>query len=137
MPFDLPAIGDVHSASAARAKAARGASNYLSGLAAEDAVAAAYSAKGATLLARRWRGQRGEVDLIVKQGAEIVFVEVKAGPTLDAAAARLTSSQLARIATSAEEFVDTLPSGQLTPVRIDGALVDASGRIEILENVLL
>ena len=51
-------------------------------------------------------------------------------------AARLGPRQLGRIARSAEAFLGGEPRGTDTPARIDVALVDGSGRLEILENVL-
>lgn len=34
-------------------------------------------AEGMVVLDRNWRGQAGEVDIILRDGAEVVFVEVK------------------------------------------------------------
>jgi len=50
------------------------------------------------------------------------------------AAEHLTERQMARIYGAASEFIGNEPAGQLTPCRIDVALVDGQGRIEILEN---
>ena len=41
---------------------------------------------------------------------------------------------MARIYASAADFLSGEPDGQLTPSRFDVALVDGTGRIEILEN---
>jgi putative endonuclease len=51
---------------------------YRHGLAAEIAAAALLSFKGYRLLARRYRTPLGEIDLIVKRGGLVAFVEVKA-----------------------------------------------------------
>lgn len=48
------------------------------GHAAEDAVAAYLERRGCHVLTRNFRGRRGEIDLIVRDGAELAFVEVKA-----------------------------------------------------------
>lgn len=45
---------------------------------AELAVAAYLERRGCQVLTRNFRGRRGEIDLIVRDGTEIVFVEVKA-----------------------------------------------------------
>jgi putative endonuclease len=41
------------------------------------------------------------------------------------------AGQIARIFSTVEEFVAGEPKGQLTDVRIDLALVDGQGRIEV------
>ena len=110
---------------------------YFSGLHAEDQVARIYVSRGAKELERRWRGKSGEVDLIFCLGDEVVFVEVKTSKTHDRAAARLTQRQLARVCNAAAEYLDGMPKGGLTPMRVDAALVDQLGQTEILENVLL
>lgn len=111
-----------------------GRTNYHAGLAAEDQVAQLYDRSGQTIIARRWRGPGGEIDLIAQSGAEIIFVEVKKARSHAIAAERVTQRQMARIYASAECFLGGQPAGQNTPVRFDVALVDGTGRIEVLEN---
>ncbi|MDZ4096887.1 MAG: YraN family protein [Paracoccaceae bacterium] len=108
--------------------------SYRSGLAAEDAVARLYSRSGRPIAATRWRGQSGEIDLIARDGAEVIFIEVKKAATHALAAARLSSRQMGRIYASAAEFLAGEPAGQNTDSRFDVALVDALGRIEIVPN---
>ncbi len=93
-----------------------------------------YEQQGYSVAARRWRGDGGEIDLIFRQGAALVFVEVKQSKTTARAAARITPAQIERIYASAGQFLDTEPAGQLTESRFDVALVDGSGQIEIIEN---
>lgn len=113
-----------------------GAVAYHSGLAAEDQVLGRYLAAGRSLLARRWRGPSGEIDLIVRDGASVVFVEVKRADTFARAAERLTPRQMARIWNAASEFLAGEPAGQDTDIRFDVALVDGQGRIDIIENAI-
>lgn len=112
----------------------RGQRNYLSGLAAEDAIARDYQRRGYVLAARRWRGPGGEIDLILRNQDEVVFVEVKQSRSLHQASHRITPRQIARTCLSAEAFLSGEPSGTLTPVRFDAALADASGEFHIIEN---
>jgi putative endonuclease len=108
--------------------------NYHAGLSAEDQVAQLYDRSGRTVVARRWRGPGGEIDLIARDGAEVIFIEVKKARSHAAAAERVTARQMARIYASAECFIGGEPAGAHTSVRFDVALVDGVGRIEVLEN---
>jgi len=107
---------------------------YHAGLAAEGIVERHYVTRGLTLLKRRWRGPGGEIDLIFADGDAIIFVEVKASRTLAQAAERVTLRQANRIAISATAFLDTQPMGGLTDMRMDVALVDRTGAVDIVEN---
>lgn len=111
-----------------------GAVSHQAGLAAEEQVARLYSRTGRVIAARRWRGQAGEIDLIVRDGAEVIFIEVKKSASHALAAEHLTPRQMQRIYASASEFLSGEPRGQDTEARFDVALVDAVGRIEIIEN---
>ncbi|PPB79929.1 putative endonuclease [Albidovulum inexpectatum] len=97
---------------------------------------AAYVARGCKVLDRRWRGKSGEIDLILADDDGVVFVEVKQASTVEAAAERLQPRQVKRILAAAEEYVARLPTGLATNMRLDLALVDRSGRIELREAAL-
>ncbi len=122
----------------------RGALAHQAGRLAEAQVARHYAARGMTVLATRWRGRGGEIDLILRdgeggadgRGAGLVFVEVKKARDLAAAAQRLRPAQMARLQAAAAEFLGGQPAGLDTPARIDVALVDAQGRVEVIENAL-
>jgi putative endonuclease len=118
----------------ARNRASRGRMNYHAGLAAEEAVARMYEDRGVAICARRWRGLTGEVDLVGREGDQVIFVEVKQSRTHDLAASHISPAQIARIFVTVDEFLAGEPKGLLTDVRIDLALVDGQGRIEVVEN---
>ncbi|RVV97417.1 hypothetical protein EKE94_12750 [Mesobaculum littorinae] len=111
--------------------------SYHAGLAAEDQVAAHYTARGHRIAGRRWRGRSGEIDLIARDGDDVVFIEVKASRSHAAAAARVSPRQIERIFAAAGEYLAGEPAGQNTPARFDVALVDRTGRIDICENAFL
>lgn len=113
-----------------------GKTAYHAGLAAEKSVARNYGRQGYALIAQRWRGTGGEIDLIVQQGDCFVFVEVKKSKSFSQAALRITPRQKNRIFAAASEFVSDQPQGLLSEMRFDVGLVDSAGRIEIIENAL-
>lgn len=128
MPFDF--VADP----VRRNRSERGLANYHSGHAAESSVARHYEDRGIRICAKNWRGITGEIDLIGRQGAEVIFVEVKQSRTHDLAASHLSRAQIGRIFATVDEFLAGEPKGLLTDVRIDLALVDGQGRIEVVEN---
>ncbi len=111
-----------------------GSRSYHAGLVAEALVERLYERSGRQICARRWRGSCGEIDLIARDGAEVIFIEVKQSSSHAQAAQHLTPRQMARIYGAAGEFIGGEPAGKLTPVRFDVALVDGRGQIEIVEN---
>lgn len=114
----------------------KGRTGYRAGLAAEDIVERHYAGLGLSPCARRWRGQGGEIDLVLRDGDGLVFVEVKKSRSFAQAALGMTSRQAARIVMAAAEFAGSEPKGELTPMRFDLALVDQSGAVRILENAI-
>ena len=110
--------------------------SYLAGLSAEDIVARRYEDAGRRIVARRWRGTSGEVDLIAKDGEGFIFIEVKKSRSHRQAAARLSRCQMNRIYGSASEFLSGQPNGQNTDTRFDVALVDAGGAVALVENAI-
>lgn len=118
------------------ARQSRGATAYHAGRAAEAAVEALYVRAGQPVVARRWRGSGGEIDLIAQDGAGFIFIEVKKSRSHAEAAEHLSRAQISRIFGAATEFVEKSPLGQMTDMRFDVALVDSVGRIEVLQNAM-
>jgi putative endonuclease len=98
------------------------------GLSAESRAAAFLVAKGFRILARRWRSPVGEIDIVARRRSLLVFVEVKARPSLDEAAESVTPRQKRRIAAAAEAWLALRPDGSVQDVRFDAMLV-APGRV--------
>lgn len=111
--------------------------SYHAGLAAEDQVAHRYERDGQKVVNRRWRGQGGEIDLILQDGATVIFVEVKRAATHAAALARVSARQIQRIFDTAGEYLATMPAGLLTETRFDVVTVDAHGTIQRHKNALI
>ncbi len=110
--------------------------SYHAGLSAEAAIADHYTRQGLPIIAERWRGQVGEIDLIAQDGAALILIEVKKSRSFARAAERLSQAQLSRIWATAAEFAATQPRGQNTDMRLDVALVDGKGAFRIIENVV-
>jgi putative endonuclease len=101
---------------------------FRTGISAESRAAALLIAKGFRILARRWRSPVGEIDIIARRRALLVFVEVKARETLDDAAWSVTERQRARIIAAAEVWLARFPDERIRDIRFDAMLV-APGRI--------
>lgn len=84
--------------------------------------------KGYRILARRFSSPVGEVDVVAKKGRALIFVEVKARPTLDLAAESIRHSQRARIVRGAEAFLSRHPHFVDHYIRFDAVLI-APGRL--------
>lgn len=114
-----------------------GTVSYHAGFVAEDLVARDYERRAVAVAFRRWRGQSGEIDLILRDQGTVVFVEVKKSKNFERAALRLSARQRARILNAATEFLSDEPNGQLTDVRFDLAMVDATGAVNVIENAFI
>lgn len=112
----------------------RGQRAYHSGRSAELSVARHLEGSGLVLLAERWRGKGGEVDLILREGDIYVFVEVKKARSFDAALHSLREVQMVRIHAAVSEYLAQTPLGQLSEVRFDLALMDETGQIRIIRD---
>ena len=114
-----------------------------------EALAARYlQHAGYSILDRNWRCPQGEIDLVARDGPELVFVEVKTrsslafGHPLEA----ITATKLARLRRLAAAWCEAHP-GRHDSIRIDavgiiipagagaGAGADADIEIEHLERV--
>ena len=134
LPLPAPVTAFVPRPAVRDARRMRGRRNYLSGLAAESAVEQRYALRGHVVLARRWRGSHAEIDLILRDGSAVVFVEVKKSRSFERALLSLGRAQRARIAGAAAEFLGRMSLDQMTEMRFDLALMNEAGDIEIIEN---
>jgi len=112
----------------------RGLTAYHGGAAAEEIVARTYGAAGYAVLKRRWRGQGGEIDLILGRNDVTIFVEVKKSVTFASAITQLRPRQIARLCASAEDYMGSHAHVGAVECRFDVALVNGAGQVEIIEN---
>jgi putative endonuclease len=76
---------------------------------AETLAAVALVAKGYRILARRYLVKGGEIDIIARRGDTIVFVEVKARPTLAEAYCAIDHAKRRRISRAARVWLVANP----------------------------
>jgi putative endonuclease len=100
------------------------------GVTAESRAAAYLAGCGYTIAARRFKSPVGEVDIVARRGAELVFVEVKARRRLDDAAWSLTPRQQKRIVAAAEAWLADHPDDGACDIRFDVILVARTGRTQ-------
>jgi putative endonuclease len=96
---------------------------FRTGISAEARAAAWLMAKGYRILAKRFRTPYGEIDLVARRRNLIVFVEVKARPSLDDAAYAVTVRQQARIIAAAQGWLMAHPEHAEFDMRFDAVLI--------------
>lgn len=96
---------------------------YRHGLAAELLAAALLMLKGYRVLARRYRTPLGEIDLIVKRGRLVAFVEVKARPTVVDALESVGREAERRIVGAADLWLAKHPDAAGLDLRYDMVLI--------------
>lgn len=114
--------------SGTRARDGKRQAAFRLGVSAEGRAALLLAAKGYRELARRWKSPVGEVDLVMRRGRLLVFVEVKARPRLDDAAWSVLPRQKQRIVAAAEAWLAAHPEHAGYDIRFDAVLV-APGRL--------
>jgi putative endonuclease len=84
--------------------------------------------KGYRLLARRYKTGVGEIDLIVRRGRTVAFVEVKSRLTMDEASEAATPAGRRRIARAASHWLAQNPAVAEWTLRFDVVML-APGRL--------
>ena len=100
-----------------------GRARVKAGNAAEDCALAWLTARGLTLVERNHRCRQGEIDLIMRDGETLVFVEVRlrGSGAFGGAAASIDAHKQRRIIAAARHF---LAGRAETPCRFDCVLLD-------------
>ncbi len=103
----------------------------LAGSAAEDLAARYLERKGLAIVARNWRCRGGEIDLVARDGATLVFVEVRLRTSADfgGAGASVDAHKQRRILTAARAYLagradtrcrcDVVALDRLDPARVE------------------
>jgi putative endonuclease len=101
----------------------------LQGQAGEDQALAYLERNGLRLLERNFRCKGGEIDLVMEEGATLVFVEVRkrAASAFGGAAASVGARKQARLIVAAQRYLQRYrlpPPCRFDVVAIDGATLD-------------
>ena len=105
-----------------------------SGAQAEQLAAQFLQRQGLTLIESNYRCRQGEIDLILRDGATLVFAEVRQRSRSDfgGAAASIDGRKQLRLILTAQHYLASLRS--TPPCRFDAVLMDGAGNIEWLKN---
>lgn len=90
-------------------------------------------AEGLELVCRNYRCRRGEIDLIMLDGAVLVFVEVRyrKNSHFGSAVESITTSKQRRIATTAAHYLQSSKGAADSPCRFDVVAVTVAGSNDI------
>ncbi len=97
---------------------------------AENEACELLRSQGLKIVARNWRWQGGEIDIIGKDGDTLVFVEVRARTSSEfgSPAETITPAKRAKLWRSAQAFLSGKPP---VPVRFDVVAVSPNGLVHI------
>ena len=108
--------------------------SHSRGILAEGAAEIFLRAKGYKILERRYKTKVGEVDIVAMDDDVLVFVEVKARPTLDDALFSITPKMKTRISDAAMSFLAEYPKYTSCAMRFDVMAVKLPFTIRHMEN---
>ncbi|MGB7980089.1 MAG: YraN family protein [Candidatus Nanopelagicales bacterium] len=104
------------------------------GQAGEDAAVGFLTGRGMTVVERNWRCRYGEVDIIAREGAALVFCEVKtrSGTGFGGPLAAITPAKQARLRRLTAAYLAEV-GGHRGPIRIDalGLLRGPDGAFDV------
>lgn len=103
----------------------------------EDAAAAHLATLGYQQIARKWRCPAGEIDLIMRDGAELVFVEVRTRRGNTSAAESIGPIKQRRLIGLAYSFLQRIhaPAEQCWRIDVIAIAIGPTGRIAQLDHI--
>ena len=106
----------------------------LLGQTAESRAEAFLLSQGLKRVARNWRCRFGEIDLVMQDGATLVFVEVRLRSRNDfgGAAASVTPAKQKKLLAAARQYLATLKT--LPPCRFDVVALSGNDAPEWIKN---
>ncbi len=110
-------------AARAERRSRRARRSGLSGRRAEWLAILWLSAKGYRLLERRFGGKGGEIDIVMKRGRTVAFVEVKARGRLEDAMAAVTQEKRRLVARRVRQWLARNPWAMAYDLRADAVFL--------------
>ena len=105
----------------------------------EHAAAMHLLKRGYTLLLRKWRCPDGEIDLLMRDGSTLVFVEVRTrrGDRLGTAEESVGQAKQAKLIALAYTYLEAAGAPDDLPWRIDVVAlnIDQAGRVARLQHI--
>lgn len=103
--------------------------NQVRGRAAEEAALRFLESQGCALVERNYRCRLGEIDLVMREGGSLVFIEVRAreSDAFGGAAASIGVAKQRRLAAAARHFLMTHPGAAVLPARFDVVAIAGTG----------
>jgi putative endonuclease len=105
----------------------------------EQAAAAHLLRQGYQLLARKWHCAGGELDLVMRDGATLVFVEVRtrSGPAVGSAEESVNRAKQGRLIALAYTYLEatSVPEDVLWRIDVVAISIDRAGRIIRLNHI--
>lgn len=94
-------------------------STFLPGSFYEDKAVSYLEKEGYQIVERNFRTRLGEIDIIAKEGEDIVFIEVKGGQQSIPPYYRVTPSKIRKILLTVQFYLHHHPQMEYSHVRID------------------
>lgn len=106
------------------------------GSAFEQQAARFLQQQGLQLVCSNWHCRFGEIDLIMRDGASLVFVEVRArrDPRFGGAAASISAAKCQKLTAAANLYLSQHRLN--TPCRFDAVLFDGDSAAQWLKNII-
>lgn len=106
-----------------QARSRRARRSGTAGLQAEGLAMLWLTAKGYRLLARRFGGKGGEIDLIMRRGRLVIFVEVKRRGRIEDALAAITDTKQRLVAARIRQWLARNPWAMAHTLRVDAVFL--------------
>lgn len=102
----------------------------------EELAAQHLGAKGYEIVARNWRCETGELDLVIRDAGELAFVEVRTrrGKSMGSPEESITAAKQARLASLGEAYVQAHDWNGFWRIDVVAIEMDRRGRLQRIDH---